>query len=76
VIPEQIKPRDQITLEHPNGDRLGWRRVELERGPGGTSWLVVTRVGDVDPTSANARHNRSLANLLRAGWRITAARRG
>lgn len=72
---DKVRAGDTITLEHPNGDRIGPRSVSVERGPGGATWLNVERVGDVDPNHYDARFARPLERLLAAGWKVTSVDR-
>jgi hypothetical protein len=76
VVDGKVRAGDVVQLVHANGDRIGPRRVTSVAQGGGGHSLLVTRVGDVDPTAAGARRGRYLERLLAAGRSLTTIQRG
>lgn len=72
TVMQKVRAGDVVTLEHPNGDRIGPRVVEsISSGAAFPAALYVTKVGDFDPSSREAAYARHLRTLLRAGWVVT-----
>ena len=65
---------DIITLIHPNGDRIGPRKITGIRQAGGATSTLVENVGDVAVVNWNPPRStdqgRYLEHLLSAGWVI------